>query len=245
MFEASKHGFDASDLDCVDRGFSDRMQYVQQLCASVPSVDGTQAARTRRWIDLVYPRDTSCPGQATCGWINEMQRPTLKQRQLKCLENSAEPLIRPERISNRRRQASAQHCPQTFLVDETGEWRKKRHTCLCKQHDCPGALQQKGAAYMVARVQRMSTGMERFWDVKSGLELRLGIPAKNAKNGFQVAASACAALRMHSRTPLCGREMDIIVLRGVCSGLGCMQGECLWVPVFRPVHAVEYVVTRY
>ena len=128
---------------------------------------------------------------------------------------------------------------------ETGEWRKRRPTCLCRQHDCPGVAQQRGTAYLVAKVQRMSTGLERFWHKGTGLELRMGVQTTNTKNGFQLAASAGAALQMHYKTASGGRERDTIVLRGCVSGLGCRRGSLLWVPSFRPVCAVDYVVTQY
>lgn len=190
--------------------------------------------------------------QATCSyrarnWMDETQQhatTAAEHKPFRYHEDIPLSSFKPGRGLDGRGQA-AEQCQQTFLVEETGQWKKRRPTCLCRQHDCPGVAQQRGTAFVVAKIQRMSTGVERFWHMRTGLELRMGVQTTNAKNGFQLAASAGTALRMHYKIPSCGKDSDMIVLRGCVSGPGCSRGNFLWVPTFRPVCAVDYVVTQY
>ena len=236
--------------DAFRGSFDDSMRYVQELCGREPSQETTRTRPSRRWIDLVYPRDMSCPARApssfrarTCSGA-ENRATTVRHKPFRCLDNRPSSLFDSDRALGSSFQIG-EECAQTFLVAETGQWRKRRPTCLCRHHDCPGVAQQRCTAYLVVKLQRMSTGLERFWDTRTGMELRMGVQTTNAKNGFQLAASAGAALQKHFKTASGGKESDMIVLRGCVSGLGCRRGSFLWVPTFRPVCAVDYVVTQY
>jgi hypothetical protein len=137
----------------------------------------------------------------------------------------------------------------TWLVGASGEWRKRQPKCLCKHPECPGVTQQNGLGYLLARLERMSSGLERFWDVRTNRELRIGEPAIDRKRGFLVGTSATSALtaskRLQCQHQAARKCKDWVVLRGCVYGCGCTRNEMLVVSSFRPVCAMDFVVTHY
>lgn len=232
------------------------MQYVQQLCGRELSSGRGQLESSRRWIDLVYPRHIlgdipvksgAMPSHGASGWMDESHTEHPDKNHLmpfRCLQEKQKTRLNVDRGVGGRNQ-SLENCPQTFLVGETGEWKKRQLSCLCRHKDCPGVSQQRGTAYMLATVQRMSTGVQRFWHIGDLVELKMGVQSTSTKNGFHLASSASAALQLRPRSHGQGKENDMIVLRGCVTGLGCRRGNYLWCSNFRPVCAVDYVVTRF
>lgn len=89
----------------------------------------------------------------------------------------------------------------------------------------------------------MGNRMERYFDFRKKRELRLGKPIVDQKCGLRLAESAHMALSLLGQADL--KCNDVVVLRGVASGMGCRHGNVIYAPSFRPVCAMDYIVTKY
>lgn len=209
-----------------------------------------------RWMDMIYPRQL-VPNNACHSTRGGRSDANMKSENIPPSVSDGNPMggcrwpfsTTWDRNTRFCCNPSEEHHSQTWLVGASGEWRKRQATCLCRQRECPGVVQHRGTAYLVARLQKMSTGIERFWDVRTNLELRIGEQAVDLKHGFQVGTSATAALQSarkpHYRHDTPSKRRDMVVLRGCVSGCGCKRDNLLFVSSFRPVCAMEYVVTHY
>eukprot|EP00892_Ulva_mutabilis_P004691 jgi/Ulvmu1/2594/UM014_0045.1 len=133
--------------------------------------------------------------------------------------------------------------PPTMLVGELGEWKKRRAPCMCHHAECPGLSSQQGLAYIAVKLVKVGNSVERYFDFRTKRELHLGKQLMEQKVGLRLSQSATAALSVLGQPSL--RRHDIVVLRGVASGMGCRHGQVIYAPMFRPVCAMDYIVTNF
>lgn len=131
----------------------------------------------------------------------------------------------------------------TWLVGEQGEWRKRRAPCMCRHADCPGLTSQQGLAYIAVRLSKLGNRVERYFEFRTKRELHVGKQTVDQKCGLRLSESAHAALNLLGDADL--KHHDVVVLRGVASGMGCRHGPIIYAPMFRPVCAMDYIVTKY
>lgn len=131
----------------------------------------------------------------------------------------------------------------TWLVGETGEWKKRRSPCMCKVPECPGLSLQQGLAYMAVKLVKVGNGMERYFDFRTKRELKVSKQAVDHKHGFRLSDSPHAAVSLLSGGQF--QSQNVVVLRGIASGMGCQIGEVTYAPSFRPVCAMDYIVTKF
>jgi hypothetical protein len=100
------------------------------------------------------------------------------------------------------------------------------------------------AAHTLLRRQS-GCGHERFYCLFSNQEVHLGRLAADLKNGFPVTDDPGTAAHLVHHVALKDlNRRELVVVRGVASGLGHRQQHVMFLPYFKPVYPMQFAFDR-
>lgn len=191
---------------------------------------------TGKLMDLVYPSLTSSQPFRQIQTHNMVSAAPSNLLKHPCLHHNVRSAASKSSVLGKGK-------PPTWLVGELGEWKKRRAPCMCRHAECPGLSSQQGLAYMAVKVVKLGNSMERYFDFRTKRELYLGKQTVDQKVGLRLSQDASGSLSLLGHG--CLKQNDVVVLRGVTSGMGCRHGQVMYASSFRPVCAMDYIVTKF
>jgi hypothetical protein len=131
---------------------------------------------------------------------------------------------------------------ETLVVDKIAQWRRRKGTSTCHKTACEVVKAHQLVAFMLMQQVQESNGRERFFDLSGLSEFVMGLSYQDFGTGFPLADSPDDVWEWTPRKSCQSRELTVV--KGIANGAGYRSGGLTFLPIFRPVCAMDLVVAN-